>query len=98
MKQVSKFIIPHFQKRAYWNLKDVVLISEPSITTVPRRNSWQFFYKNGLVETAMQFDSSMDDENVYKQIRKSFCKYEDLQFLKAVDDDLVKPWSWDSGL
>ena len=35
----------------------------------------------------------MDDENVYKQIRKSFCKYEDLQFefVKAVDDDLVNP-------
>ena len=35
----------------------------------------------------------MDDEDVYKQIRKRFCKYEDLQFkfLKAVDDDLVNP-------
>ena len=35
----------------------------------------------------------MDDEDFYKQIRKRFCKYEDLQFefLKAVDDDLVNP-------
>ena len=35
----------------------------------------------------------MDDEDVYKQIRKRFFKYEDLQFefLKAVSDDLVNP-------
>ena len=35
----------------------------------------------------------MDDEDVYKQIRKRFCKYEGLQFefLKAVDDDLLNP-------
>ena len=74
-------------------MKDVFLISGPSTAIVPRRNSQQFYYKNGLVATAVQFDSSMDDEDVYKQIRKRFCKYEDLQFqlLKAVDNDLVNP-------
>ena len=79
------------KKKFTETLKDVFLISDPSITTVPRRNSWQFYHKNGLVATAVQFDSSMDDQDVYKQIRKRFCKYEDLQFefLKAVDDDLV---------
>ena len=80
------------KKKLTETLKDVFLISDPSITTVPRRNSRQFYHKNGLVATAVQFGSSMDNEDVYKQIRKSFCKYEDLQFefLKAVDD-LVNP-------
>ena len=74
-------------------MKDVFFTSDRSITTVPRRNTKQFYYKNCLVVTAEQFDSSMDDEDVYKQIRKRYCKYEDLQFqfLKTVDDDLVNP-------
>ena len=92
-KQVSKFIIPHFQKKFTETFKDSFLISDLSIKTVPRRNSGQFYYKNGLVAAVVQFDSSMDDEDVYKQIRERFCKYEDLQFefLKAVYDNLVKP-------
>ena len=81
---------PIFKKKFTEILKDVFLISEPSVATVPRRNN---YYKNGLVANAVQFNSSMDDEDVYKQIRKRFCKYEGLQFefLKAVDDDLVNP-------
>ena len=74
-------------------MKDVFLISDPSVATVPRKNSRQFYYKNGLVVTAVQFDLSIDDEDVHKQTRTRFCKYESLQFefLKAVDDDLVNP-------
>ena len=46
-----------------------------------------------MVVTAVQFDSSTDDEHVYGQTRKAFSKYEDLQseFLKAFDDDLLNP-------
>ena len=62
-------------------LKDVLLISDLSVATVPRRNSRQFYYRHGLVATAAaQLNSTMDDEDVYRQIRKMFCKYEDLQF------------------
>ena len=61
------------KKKFTETLKDVFVISDPSITTVPRRKCWQFYHKNGLVATAVQFDSSMDDKDVYKQIRKRFC-------------------------
>ena len=68
MKQVSKFIIPHLQKKVSETLQDVFLISGTSVTTVPRRSSQQFYCKNGFMATAVQFDSSMDSEDVYKQI------------------------------
>ena len=71
-------------------MKYVFLISDPSVATVPRKNSRQFYYKNDLVVTAVQFDLSIDDEDIHKQTRTRFCKYEKLQFefLKAVG----KPW------
>ena len=84
---------PTYKEKFTETLQDVFLISGTSVTTVPRRSSQQFYCKNGFVATAVQFDSSMDGEDVYKQIRKRFCKYKDSQFefLKALDDDLVKP-------
>ena len=47
---------PTSKKKLTETLKDVFLLSDPSITAVPRRKSRQFYYKNGLVATAGQFD------------------------------------------
>ena len=71
---------PLSKKKFTKTFKDVLLISDLSVATVRRRNNRQFYYKYGLVATAVQLNSTMDDEDVYKQIRKMFCKYEDLQF------------------
>jgi len=90
-------------KRKYSEImKDVILINDPKVSEVPRRNSRQFYYMNGFVANAIKFNNGMDETDIRCIILTEFHpKLKRFEFLKAVDEQLISPkninfWDYDT--
>ena len=86
-------------KKVAETLKEVFLVYDPNIDTVPRKSERQFYYRNKLVASAIKFNADMNETDVRLEILTHFDqqKIHDFEFLKAIGDKFIVPQvdNWD---
>ena len=79
------------KKKYSYIIKDIFLINDPTKDLVPRRNGRQFYYENNLVATAVKLDNSMSTKEIETLILSCFPKLRSFNYLKVVDESLIRP-------
>lgn len=77
-------------------IKDMFLLNDSTIDTMPRRSERQFFYQR-IIACVVKFTSDMLEDDIIQHMNKQFpyvgslILFPKFSFLKPVDDSLIEP-------